>query len=240
MKPLACLTITRNESHFLPRWIRHYGATGGDLVVLDHESDPQEMVAAFDECLARQFPLAIIPVRNPVSDDVNWMLRTVETQVDELLKEYRTVVFAEVDELLVVDPYIGADLGTLLRHGDIPVPWTATGYEVIPDGRWVRCDRYDKTTIVRQSTRWETGFHRPVDCVRPEPDPNLVLLHLHYANREVAWQRLRDRQRGKYLVHDGLGFQNKFTSRADFDAHFDREVSRPSEPIPERFLKFLE
>lgn len=247
-KPLACLTIARNEQHFLPIWLRHYGATGGDLVILDHENDPEELVNAHDECVKNRFPLTIIPVSNPRSDDVHWMRRTVQETVDELLEEYRTVVFAEADELLVVDPCLGspnrkdgrATLSELLQSEFIhPTRWTATGYEVIPDGRWVRNDRYDKTLVVRKPTRWEAGFHRPEGCERPAPDPNLVLIHLHYANREVAWQRLVDRQRGKELVQDGLGFQNKFTSRIDFDHHFDREVSRPSEPVPEQFFRFL-
>jgi len=243
MKPLACLTISRNESHFLPRWIRHYGETGGDLVLLDHENDPQELLAAHDECVEKGFPLMVIPISCPRSDDVHWMRSAVEETVDDLLKDYRTVVFAEVDELLVTDPRLGADLGGFLRSLDYPsldsIRWTAIGYEVIPGDRWTRNDMYDKTLIVRTPTRWEVGFHRPTGCERPVPDPNLVLLHLHYQNREVAWQRLVDRQRGKQVVQDGLGFQNKITSRVQFDAHFDEVVNRPSEPIPERFLPYL-
>lgn len=239
MKPLACLTIARNESHFLPIWLRHYGATGGDLFLLDHENDSEDLLNAGEECGANGFPLTIVPVSNPRSDDVHWMRETVEATVAELLREYRTVVFAEVDELLVVDPLQLADLGTVIRYGDTGDRWTATGYEVIPDGRWARNDRYDKTLILRQPTRWDVGFHRPEGCERPAPDPNLVLLHLHYANREVAWRRLQDRQRGKEVVQDGLGFQNKFTDRIAFDDHFTEQVSRPSEPIPERFLTFL-
>lgn len=240
MKPLACLTIARNESHFLPIWLRHYGATGGDLVLLDHENDAEELVNAHDECVKNRFPLTIVPVSNPRSDDVHWMRHTVQETVDELLREYKTVVFAEADELLVVDSRHGHTLGSMVSGPWVlPERWTATGYEAIPDGRWVRNDRYDKTLVVRKPTRWEAGFHRPEGCERPAPDPNLVLIHLHYANREVAWQRLVDRQRGKELVQDGLGFQNKFTSRIDFDHHFDREVSRPSEPVPEQFFRFL-
>ena len=243
MKPLACLTIARNEPHFLPVWLRHYGETGGDLVLLDHENDSQDLIAATDECVSNRFPLTIVPVSNPRSDDVHWMRYRVEGMVDELLTEYRTVVFAEVDELLVVDPRLGSDLGGFLRSLDHPSVhfsrWTATGMEVIPGDRWVRNDQYDKTLIVRERTRWEVGFHRPIECVRPEPDPSLVLVHLHYRSREVAWDRLVARQRGKEIVQDGLGFQNKFTSRAAFDAHFDEVCRRPSEPIPERFLTFL-
>lgn len=245
MKPLACLTIVRNESHFLPIWLRHYGATGADLVLLDHENDPQDLLSAHDECVANRFPLAIYPVSCPRSDDVPWMRRTVEETVDELLREYRTVVFAEVDELLVIDPWVGdeASLKDLFQWLDSPSVHfdrlTATGYEVLPEGRWVADDRYSKTLIVRKSTRWELGFHRPLG-VRPAPDPNLILLHLHYANREVAWQRLVDRQRGKQIVQDGLGSQNKITTRPAFDLNFDlATTTRLSEPIPERFLPFL-
>lgn len=244
MKPLACLTISRNERHFLPIWLRHYGAAGGDLVLLDHENDPQELLNAQDECVANGFPLTILPVSNPRSDDVHWMRATVEATVDDLLREYRTVVFAEVDELLIPDPFhwpadeYGTGLEAVLRLKPQD-RYTFTGYEVLPDGRWVTDERYDKTLVVRKPTRWEVGFHRPTECVRPAPDPNLVLLHLHYRNREVAWDRLQARQRGKTVVHDGLGSQNKFTSRIEFDRHFDDAVSRPPEPIPERFLPFL-
>jgi len=266
MKPLACLTIARNESHFLPIWLRHYGATGGDLVLLDHENDPSELTSALDECVASRFPLTVVPVGCPRSDDVHWMRSVVEAQVDELLGEYRTVVFAEVDELLVPDPskypsglsqYLGEHQAWIKKpcpdhegrfHLECPAcnaknatqmypRLTATGYEVIPDDRWVRNDQYDKTLIVRQPTRWEVGFHRPLG-ERPEPDPSLVLIHLHYRSREVAWNRLVARQRGKDVVQDGLGFQNKFRDRVTFDGHFDEVCHRPSEPIPERLLPF--
>ncbi len=268
MKPLACFTITRNEAFFLPLWLRHYGATGGSLFVLDHESDdgstsrPDEVpfplnMANCGTPLARWSntkPYFVrVPVFRPDTDDVGWMLKTVESIQRELLLDFERVLFAEVDEFLIPDPERYTDLASYLdRVGGDRI--TATGYDVcqhdyaigelagMPSLRgrwWKRNDRYDKTLISSVPVHWEVGFHRPVTGEkRPAADPALLLVHLHYMDREIAWDRLCSRMAGRQPAPGDWGRQNKFTKREDFDRDFSDAISG-AEPIPERYWSCL-
>ena len=169
MNQIAVLTITRNEKHFFPRWIDHY-ASVGDLYVLDHESD--------DGSTADGHGYFRVRVENPCTDNVLWMRNLIHERMNILLKGYKTVVFAEVDEYLIPEPAIYDSLRDYIEERDTDRLLTATGYEIVPDGLWCRTDAYDKTLIVRQPVRWVPGFHRvekPTSV--PGPDPHLFLVH---------------------------------------------------------------
>lgn len=238
----AVFTIARNESFFLPRWLEYYGRTGFDLHVLDHESDDGSTSGPgfFREIVARE-----------QTDDCGWMLSVVEAKQRSLLGDYRRVIFAEVDEFLVPDPALYGDLFNYLkcRH-DVPV-MTAVGFDVChtdepdldPDApilsqrKWRRNDRYDKTLISTTPLSWEVGFHRPTNVTVP-PDRALLLVHLHYADRETAWARLESRMRGRNPTPGEWGWQNKIRDRGRFDSQFNESVGGV-EPIPERFRSIL-
>lgn len=242
MHNLAAFTISRNESVFLPLWLRYYAKAKATLFVLDHESDDGSADPG-------PVPFTRVPVVRENYEDVSWMRAVVETKLAELLNDYECVVFAEVDEFLVPRPSLFAGLADYIDCRRDFTHATATGYDVcqIPESPpfggkappflrrgWKRNDRYDKTLVCREPVRWELGFHRPLpEFRRPDPDPSLFLLHLHYADREVAWNRLASRRRGKAEVpgEGGFGFQNKIADRATFDRHFAEAVAG-AEPLP--------
>ncbi len=247
MKPLACFTIARNESFFLPLWLKHYAATGGHLYVLDHESNDGSTSTITGG------KVSVIRVVRQHTDDVGWMLNMVERQQRELLEVYERVVFAEVDEFLIPDPDKYTDLGEYLaRVGGDSI--TATAYDVcesvgqdpvgvppiLAQRSWKRNDQYDKTLISSHPICWQVGFHRPfAGFPRPEPDPTLLLVHLHYADREIAWERLVSRMAGREPAPGDWGRQNKVRDRVVFDRDFDEAVSGPLESIPERYRSLL-
>ncbi len=121
---------------------------------------------------------------------------------------------------------------------------TATGYDICQrstDGPldpsktfmdqrgWKRNPRYDKTLVSISPLEWEVGFHR-LKGVREGadnhyPDPALMLIHLHYMDREIAWSRLVSRMSGREPEPGSWGIQNKIKDRAEFDKLFDAEVA---------------
>ena len=239
-RPLAIFCLSRNESVFLPLWLRYYARTGADLYVLDHASDDGSTDPG-------PIPFARLPVDHDTTDDADWMLEPVESCQRSLLTKYETAVYAETDEFLVPDPHYRGGLKEYLS-ARFDATLTAVGYDVcgtaaspplagtddpLAGRHWKRNDRYDKTLISRIPLRWEVGFHRPAhgDEKYHAPDPGLFLLHLHYACRETAWERIRKRLAGRAPHPNAMGWQNKFTERGEFDRHFDAAVAGAM-PIP--------
>lgn len=240
MPPLAVFTIVRNEQFFFPRWLAHYAATDGDLFVLDHETDDGSVVADHPQYTR-------VGVVRPETDDVGWMLHTVMAYQKELLQRYDRVVFAEVDEFLCPDPHVWPTLKDYLKsNNDVIV--TATGYDILgtwdappldpgmpvmSQRGWKRNDKYSKTLIASVPLSWEVGFHAvqpPVTC----RDPDLYLFHLHYCDKDVAWNRLVSRMKNKPPAPGSWGSQNKVQNYDLFENQFRQEVGIPG-PIPVRF-----
>jgi hypothetical protein len=253
-KELAVFTMVRNEKVFLPMWLRYYGKATPYLYVLDHESDDGSVDPA-----CSPVPFINLPVTNATTDDAEWMRGVVERFFRTSLYTFDTVIYAEADELLV--PRHGT-LAEFIGNRPQSEHLTATGFDVCdPGGQpplsavsqpgwdrgphplfgrlWKRNDRYDKTLIGRIPMTWEVGFHRPTNVKHPSPDPELVLLHLHYACRETAWDRLRARMRTKQPSPGDLGFQNKYRDREQFDANFNEATSGSEWMIPEWVIDAL-
>lgn len=244
-RPLACLTIARNEAFWLPRWLAHYGATGASLRVLDHESDDGS---------TRDIPAEVVPISRPETDDVGWMLQTVEAHFAALCRDYERVVFAEVDEFLVPDPRFHASLKTYLANSPAATI-TATGYDICQRGSdppldptrplmgqrgWKRRPLFDKTLVSRRPLRWEPGFHRThgAEGVDQTPDPTLLLLHFHYADFGVQRGRLQRRRAGRAAAPGSWGFQNKFGTPEAFEADFWGHTA-DAEEIPPPFRSLM-
>lgn len=252
MKPLAVFTIARNESFFLPRWLSYYSYLKADLFVLDHESADGSTTG---------IDAKVVPVHREHTDDVGWMLRTVTEFQHGLLSHYHRVLFAEVDEILCPDPqsYPSTKYSPLQCYLDCnqQSTLTATGYDVcncpgdapfdprrplLFQRKWKRNGRYDKTLISTKPLEWEVGFHR-LKGVREgtdehNPDPNLLLIHLHYMDREIAWSRLVSRMAGKTPAPGDWAWQNKYVEKEPFDRDFDATVEGAVE-VPDRWRRML-
>ncbi len=241
MKPLAFITIVRNESFFLSRWVEYYGRTGADLFVLDHESDDGS---------TDNLPAGVtrIPVWHPECERAAWLLEIIQGTMEELLQRYDRVGYFEVDEFAVPNPHRWQNLKAFLdehphdfislqgmsviqQPGDPPPP--AVGEPLLAGRSWKRDERYDMTLIGRQVPRWKIGRHGLED--RPNgPDMGLALVHCHYLDKEIGWARILGRKKGKEFARDGCGVQNKFDDRSEFDVHWD-QMCCGGEPIPDHW-----
>ena len=107
---------------------------------------------------------------------------------------------------------------------------------------WKRESFYDMTLVCDRVPNWKIGRHGMED--RPNgPDVGLRMVHLHYADPELGWRRCADRKRNKLPAADGMGYQNKYDGRHDFDCHWgtmcgdDRDG--PAVPVPPEYWEVL-
>ncbi|GAA2445862.1 hypothetical protein GCM10010191_73510 [Actinomadura vinacea] len=249
----AVLTIARDESVFLPIWLRYYSRffAPSDIYVLDHGSTDG---SADGPGFVR------IPVRNE-NVDVLWVRDAAQEHQHRLIEGYDAVLYADADEIVVPHPRLGTLADYLDRfHGRVA---RCTGYELIhlrdreapfdparpvleQRGHWFPNPLYGKPALARVPVTWGPGFHtcREAD---DEPDPDLFLLHLHRLDYDRCLDRHRARAAKPWSRVDlerGWYHQMRITEEPHFrrwfygDTGTRGEIPMRIEPIPE-FLRGL-
>jgi hypothetical protein len=181
-----------------------------------------------------------------------------------LLQSYETVLFTEVDEVVATDPRCFE--GTLADYcdelaGSPDAAARCTGYEVIHDpdaepaldwsapllrqrSQWSPSSRYCKTLLAKVPLTWVDGFHTAEaidEAAAVDPDPRLLLLHLHRADWATALERHRQAAATRWSPADlelRHGWQNRVTDddtlREWWFSIDETDELAPLLPIPER------
>ena len=225
----AALTIVRDESVFLPIWLRYYSQffSAQDMYVLDHQStDGSTEGDGFTR----------IPVSHP-EYGAAWQRDVIQGYQHELVGRYDVVLYTDVDEIVAPDPRLG-DLGTYIDcFGDDFV--TCHGYEILHQkdhepsfdpartvlgqrSTWYANSSYSKSYLARVPMLWHGGCHQRVDG-RTNNDPNLYLIHLHRMDYDICLARHQNRTRFPLAQADqdrGWGYQNRITDPTKFSSWF--------------------
>jgi hypothetical protein len=200
MKKLAAVfTIVKDETVFLPIWVKYYSKyfPMEDIYVLDHQSIDGSTL---------NLPCNVQTVKNNEAFDSSWITDTVKAFQVKLLEEYEYVVFAEGDEILISLEDPGYDLYDHIkmmkevgRNFDV-----ATGYELMQNvltestydsthpvltqrRHYYPNNLYNKTLITNIALDWTPGFH---ECqFKASPNKALHLLHLHRFDFQHYMQR---------------------------------------------------
>ncbi len=207
--PLAVVTMVYDEPIFLPLWVRHYCAqvAPGHLYVVDHGSDdgstdPARLVAGLN--------VVRIP-RSPQDDDRR--CRFISDFCAALLSWYESVIYVDVDEILVADPALHASLADYAAALDPQAVIAAIGLDVVhsPDDEpaldwsrpvslqrhWLRfTSAMCKPVLIRRPVRWAPGFHN-IDA--PPRFDELFLFHLRYADLQSGLTRLTRTRRQAWI-----------------------------------------
>jgi hypothetical protein len=147
-RDLAVMTIVQDEPEFIHPWLNHYKghvADSQDIFVLVHSRNRTEkpvLVRDIDgweraeTALAGYHGVSTLPVHHASSFDHRWLLHTIECFFSFLLKSYKWVLFAEVDELVLPMPGVAPVGQTLLglvrdRETDSSSAIRATGFEIV-------------------------------------------------------------------------------------------------------------
>jgi hypothetical protein len=263
MKRAAVFTIMQDEPRFLPIWLAYYRQhfDAEDIYVLNHDSKDPATLAV----LAREPGIHIVPVHNEHSFDHIWLRDTVVLQQQALLREYQCVLFAEIDEMVFVNPLAIGALPSLREYIDhfLALPDSpyqrCTGWNVVhrPDRGeanldWHRpllpqrrfCHRhpgYNKYLLSKVPLSWNIGFHilmEPVPEPNQSPPGSLDLLHIHQIDYDYTRERHRKNFERKWSPSDlqqGFGVHN----RMHFGPEFDSWYSLPMRTSPDGELPEL-
>jgi Glycosyl transferase family 2 len=194
-KSIAAVTMSYNESHFVPLWIKYYSSLFGAECchVIDHGSDDRSTSNLANVNVLR------IP-RSPKHNQKR--TNFVSNFVSSLLEWYEVVLYTDIDEFLVADPekYINLvdfcdrmthpvvnAIGFAIHHvpEDSPIE---PSQPVLGQRRWGRLQfAMCKPLVTRVPIRWTPGFHT---ANHPMVFDDLYLFHLHDYDLDVTFQRL--------------------------------------------------
>lgn len=194
--PCALVTVVRNEGYMLPIWIRYYSQffPVGSMFVLDHLSTDGS---------TDLLPVNVVRLEGEAHFMPHeWLTQQVARVQGELLGSgFPCVLFAEVDELVAVDPLLHGNLSAFCsRFAQSPdTHLRAVGWEVVhhpvvrggtePDIEWdsgilsqrrhgLPYPHYNKPVLSKIQQKFQVGFHTCEGC-RPDATDGLYLLHLH-------------------------------------------------------------
>ncbi len=221
--PLAIVTMVYNEARFLPVWLRHYIAQvpASHCYVIDHGSSDGSTQAA---CVPLGLNLLRIP-RSPMDDDRR--VRFISQLCASLLIWYRSVVYVDVDELLLADPARHASLADYADGLPSDAVISAVGLDVVhsPEDesaldwerpvsaqrRWARfSSSMCKPVLIKRPVRWAPGFHN-IDA--PPSFGELFLFHLRYVDLSYGLERLA-RTRAQSWVSEQAGLHQRVADAA--------------------------
>ncbi|MEJ7583570.1 MAG: glycosyltransferase family 2 protein [Acidimicrobiales bacterium] len=228
-KTRAVLTIVRDESVFLPIWLRYYGRffAPEDMYVFDHGSTDGSTDRPGFNC-------------EPVAHDTvdhNWMRKTIQRRQHELLERYDVVLITDVDEIIAPNPALG-DLGDFIDSFEEEFV-NCHGYELLHQrdreppidlerpileqrGTWFPNFAYSKPILATVPMVWFDGFHARQDG-RANFDYDLRLIHLHRMDFGHCLARHRFRSGVSWSKRDvdaNYGYQNRVIDEEEFARWF--------------------
>jgi hypothetical protein len=222
-KKCAVFTIAKNESYFLPIWLKHFKQyfSNEDIYILDHQSTDGS---------TDNLDVVVAPVYNEKTFDHNWLVSQVQEAQQRLLERYECVLFCEADELVytvdedfndVIDKFLSDDSAKfisvrsheLVQNIEDEAPISETDKIFENRNRWFHHKMYDKSLLSKVPLHWVVGFHDTTDYVK-DFKYEMFLVHLHRVDFELMMKRHSDRATWNHK-HDGGGLQN-LTDDRDF------------------------
>ena len=209
-----------NEAFNLPPWLRYYSVQVdelSDLFLIDHGST--DFSTAF---IDRRINLLRFP-RKKYRDIERERSTYISRLITELMSEYRSVIYVDCDEFLVVNPKAGDSLATYSENLNTRGVISAIGFNLLHDytvedslkfGERITSKRSKlfltssmfKASLAVNCTEicWHDGFHF---SNHPLQFCNLYLFHTKFSDLKQGLKRLRltrqinDQPRLKQATH---------------------------------------
>lgn len=227
-KHIAAITMARNDTFFLSRWIEYYGREIGTenlYIYLDGtDQDIPENAGA-----AHITKLPHTDMSRSAGD--KYRIGKMSDLANELLKKYDIVIGCDCDEFLIVDPALNTSLAKYLSNTEIYTTLSGLGLDVgqhlthekpldsskpflAQRAYALLSTRYTKPVVINRPVRWGSGFHS-INGHNFHIDPNLYLLHFGAVDMEmlVAKAASRGPDWVNHLKRRGNGTINDVTNR---------------------------
>ncbi len=188
---IAVISMARNDTFFIPKWIDYYGSHFGMknlYLILD----------GHDQALPAQHKsMHIIQIAHkpmPRLKGDRYRARLVSEKARALFQQgYKSVIAMDIDEFLVLDPAAGGSLSEYLLRPAKTASRSALGLDVgqhLEEEEAINPDipflqqrkyahvsaRYTKAIVAHKPVTWGSGYHR-VKGHNFHIDPNLYLFH---------------------------------------------------------------
>ena len=227
-KHIAAITMARNDTFFLSRWIEYYGREIGTenlYIYLDGtDQDIPENAGA-----AHITKLPHTDMSRSAGD--KYRIGKMSDLANKLLKKYDIVIGCDCDEFLIVDPALNTSLAKYLSNTEIYTTLSGLGLDVgqhlthekpldsskpflAQRAYALLSTRYTKPVVINRPVRWGSGFHS-INGHNFHIDPNLYLLHFGAVDMEmlVAKAASRGPDWVNHLKRRGNGTINDVTNR---------------------------
>lgn len=227
-KRIAAITMARNDTFFLSRWIEYYGREIGTenlYIYLDGtDQDIPENAGA-----AHITKLPHTDMSRSAGD--KYRIGKMSDLANELLKKYDIIIGCDCDEFLIVDPALNTSLADYLSNTEIHTTLSGLGLDVgqhlthekpldsskpflAQRAYALLSTRYTKPVVINRPVRWGSGFHS-INGHNFHIDPNLYLLHFGAVDMDmlVAKAASRGPDWVNHLKRRGNGTINDVTNR---------------------------
>lgn len=211
---IAAITMARNDSFFLSRWIEYYGTQlGFENLYIILDGTEQEVPNN-----ALNSNLCCIPhLQLSRSAGDKHRIQIINKLATALLKKgYIATIGCDADEFIIVDPAKHLSLKSyILQMKKLNKPAiSALGIDLAQNRRCegkiqnekslleqrrygVLCSRYTKCSIrYSENVRWGSGFHR-LKGHSYYIAPDLYLIHTGYCDYDLVVNRIQDNSRNK-------------------------------------------
>ena len=227
-KRIAAITMARNDTFFLSRWIKYYGDQIGTenlyiyLDGTDQETPPNAGAAQITK-------LPHTDMSRSAGD--KYRIGKISDLANELLKTYDIVIGCDCDEFLMVDPALNISLADYLSNKKINTTLSGLGLDVgqhmthekpldtskpflAQRAHALLSTRYTKPVVINRPVRWGSGFHS-INGHNFHIDPNLYLLHFGAVDMDmlVAKASARGTDWINHLKRRGNGTINDVSHR---------------------------
>ena len=208
MKKIAAITMARNDSFFLKKWISYYGRELG-----------RENLYVFLDGLDQEVPegsegvsiTKVEKIKGKVVALDRARLKFLSDRAAELLTDYDLIIGCDADEFLVVDPKLEISLRAYLSTLNIQTSVSGLGLDIgqnlneektiIEDQNFLSqrsyafaSTRYTKPVVIAQPLTWGSGFHR-IKGYNFHIAEHLYLIHLGGLDDNMLKARFSDKDR---------------------------------------------
>ena len=227
-KRIAAITMARNDTFFLSRWIKYYGdQIGTENLYIYLDGTDQEIPENAGTAHITKLPHT--DMSRAAGD--KYRIGLMSDLASKLLKTYDLVIGCDCDEFLMVDPALGISLSEYLSNKKINTTVSGLGLDV---GQHMNLEqsldltkpflaqrayallstRYTKPVVINRPVRWGSGFHS-INGHNFHIDPNLYLLHFGAVDMDMLLAKASARGPDwvNHLRRRGNGTINDVTNR---------------------------
>ena len=228
LKKVAAITMARDDTFFLSRWIAYYGKQFGTenlYILLDgiDQEIPENAGNAHIKKLTHE------DMSRAMGD--KYRINKLSEMAHELLKTYDIVIGCDSDEFLIVDPRTKQNLHQYLSNKKIHTTLSGLGLDIgqhlyieailDKDAPFLEqreyallSTRYTKPVVINKPITWGSGFHS-IKHHNFHIDKNLYLLHFGSIDIDMLEQKAKKRGQDwlKHLKRRGNGTINAITRR---------------------------